>query len=87
MSLIDLEDFKDVLGVGDIYPDAQLESAMESAASQFNGAWIVAGPPSHKNLSISKSIPKISIDNISYYIDSTISAWGECYEILKAMRS
>lgn len=31
MSLIDLEDFKAVLGVGDIYPDATLEGVMESA--------------------------------------------------------
>ena len=37
MSLIDLEDFKDVLGVGDIYPDAQLESAMESAENLILG--------------------------------------------------
>jgi len=37
MALIDLEDFKDVLGVGDIYPDAQLESAMESAANLILG--------------------------------------------------
>lgn len=48
MSLIDLEDFKDVLGVGDIYPDAQLESAMESAENlilgflQFHSASIIA---------------------------------------------
>jgi hypothetical protein len=33
MSLIDLEDFKSVLGVGDIYPDATLEAVMESAES------------------------------------------------------
>ena len=31
MSLIDLEDFKSVLGVGDIYPDATLEGVMDSA--------------------------------------------------------
>lgn len=31
MSLIDLEDFKAVLGVGDIYPDATLEGVMDSA--------------------------------------------------------
>jgi hypothetical protein len=31
MSLIDLEDFKAVLGVGDIYPDETLEGVMESA--------------------------------------------------------
>lgn len=37
MALIDLEDFKDVLGVGDIYPDAQLESAMESAENLILG--------------------------------------------------
>lgn len=37
MSLIDLENFKDVLGVGDIYPDAQLESAMESAENLILG--------------------------------------------------
>jgi hypothetical protein len=48
MSLIDLEDFKDVLGVGDIYPDAQLESAMTSAENiilgflNFHNASIVA---------------------------------------------
>jgi len=65
----------------------KVKAAMESAASHYNGTWIVAGPPSHKNLSISKSIPKNSIDNISSYIDSAISAWGECFEILKAMRS
>jgi hypothetical protein len=39
MSLIDLEDFKDVLGVGDIYPDAQLESAMTSAENIIS--WIL----------------------------------------------
>ena len=65
----------------------KVKSAMESAASQFNGTWIVAGPPSHKNLSLSKNISKKSIDNIASYIDSTISVWGECYEILKAMRA
>ena len=63
----------------------KVKSAMESAASQFNRTWIVAGPPSHKNLSISKNVPKNSIDNLTY-IDYTISAWGECCEILKAMR-
>jgi hypothetical protein len=31
MSLIDLEDFKAVLGVGDIYPDATLEGVIDSA--------------------------------------------------------
>lgn len=31
MSLIDLDDFKAVLGVGDIYPDATLEGVMDSA--------------------------------------------------------
>ena len=65
----------------------KVKSAMESVASQFNGSWIVAGPPSHKNLSLSKNIPKNSVDNIASYIDSTISAWGECFEILNAMRS
>jgi len=64
----------------------KIKSAMESAASHYNGTWIVAGPPSHKNLSISKIIPKNSVDNIVSYIDSTILAWGECCEILKAMR-
>jgi hypothetical protein len=37
MALIDIDDFKDVLGVGDIYPDAQLESAMESAENLILG--------------------------------------------------
>jgi hypothetical protein len=31
MSLIDIDDFKAVLGVGDIYPDETLEGVMESA--------------------------------------------------------
>jgi hypothetical protein len=31
MALIDLEEFKDVLGVGDIYPDATLEEVMAAA--------------------------------------------------------
>lgn len=31
MSLIDIDDFKAVLGVGDIYPDATLEGVMDSA--------------------------------------------------------
>jgi hypothetical protein len=59
---------------------------MESAASHYNGTWIVAGPPSHKNLSLSKNISKNSLDNIASCIDPTISAWGECNEILKAIR-
>lgn len=32
MSLIDIDDFKAVLGVGDIYPDATLESVMDAAS-------------------------------------------------------
>jgi hypothetical protein len=48
MSLIDLDDFKAVLGVGDIYPDATLEGVMESAELvlksflNFHNASIVA---------------------------------------------
>jgi hypothetical protein len=48
MSLIDLEDFKAVLGVGDIYPDETLEGVMDSAELvlksflNFHNASIVA---------------------------------------------
>jgi hypothetical protein len=37
MSLIDLEDFKEILGVGEIYADSLLESAMESAENLILG--------------------------------------------------
>jgi hypothetical protein len=48
MSLIDIDDFKAVLGVGDIYPDETLEGVMESAELvlksflNFHNASIVA---------------------------------------------
>lgn len=48
MALIDLEDFKEILGVGDLYADALLESAMISAENivigflNFHRASIVA---------------------------------------------
>jgi hypothetical protein len=37
MALIDIDDFKEILGVGDIYDDALLESAMESAENLILG--------------------------------------------------
>jgi hypothetical protein len=37
MALIDIDDFKEILGVGDLYDDALLESAMESAESVVLG--------------------------------------------------
>jgi hypothetical protein len=37
MSLIDLEDFREILGVGEIYADSLLESAMESAENLILG--------------------------------------------------
>ena len=40
MSLIDLEDFKEILGVGEIYADALLESAMESAENLILGFFL-----------------------------------------------
>lgn len=48
MALIDIDDFKDVLGVGDLYPDATLQSAMDTAEQtlipflRFNRAGIIA---------------------------------------------
>jgi hypothetical protein len=37
MALIDIDDFKEILGVGDLYDDALLESAMESAENLVKG--------------------------------------------------
>jgi hypothetical protein len=37
MALIDIDDFKEILGVGDLYADSLLESAMESAENLILG--------------------------------------------------
>ena len=58
MALIDIDDFKEVLGVGDLYPDATLQTVMDTAEEtllpflRFNRAGII-------NRSLTNNVAKL----------------------------
>lgn len=64
----------------------KIKCAMENCSHLLPNDWTIAGPPSHKNLSISKSFFKISLDQDTSYIYHTLKAWHECKQLLEYIR-
>jgi len=53
----------------------------------YDKGWVLAGPPTHQNLSLSRNFQKNDLDDISVYIQNTISAWLELEVFLKELKS
>lgn len=53
----------------------------------YDKGWVVAGPPTHQNLSLSRNFQKNDLDDISIYIQNTFSAWTELEVFLKELKS
>lgn len=63
-----------------------ITQALHDHGDQLGADWSIAGPPTHKNLSVSKSFKKKSEDGISACINETIQAWGELEEFLETVK-
>jgi len=63
----------------------KIKSAFEDSTQQSHNEWVLAGPPTHKNLSLSKNIPRNSLDCDSIYIEKSIKAWQECRALIKSI--
>jgi hypothetical protein len=63
----------------------KLKIALENSSHQLSDDWVIAGPPSHSNLSISKIFKKNLLDDVSIYIKNSIKAWHECRALIKSI--
>jgi len=63
----------------------KIKGEMENSRHQLSDGWVITGPPTHKNLSLSKNISRIPIDNESLYIQKSIKAWQECRALIKSI--
>jgi hypothetical protein len=63
----------------------KIKGEMENCRHQLSDGWVIAGPPSHSNLSISKNIPRNPLDELSFYIQHTFKAWQECRALIKSI--
>ena len=63
----------------------KIKGEMENSRHQLSDGWVIAGPPSHRNLSISKIFERNSLDELSLYIEYSIKAWQECQALIKSI--
>jgi hypothetical protein len=63
----------------------KIKIALENSSHQLSDDWVIAGPPSHSNLSISKIFKKNPLDDLSLYIEHSIKAWHECRALIKSI--
>jgi hypothetical protein len=63
----------------------KIKIALENSRQQLSDGWVIAGPPTHKNLSLSKNISRIPLDGSSVYIEYSIKAWQECRALIKSI--
>ena len=63
----------------------KIKSAFEDSIPQSHNEWVLAGPPTHKNLSLSKNILRNSLDCDSLYIEKSIKAWHECRVLIQSI--
>jgi hypothetical protein len=63
-----------------------IKNVFENSRHQLSDGWVIAGPPSHSNFSVSKNISKISLENLPSYIQYTLKAWQECRALIKSIR-
>jgi hypothetical protein len=63
----------------------KIKGEMENSRHQLSDGWVIAGPPSHRNLSISKIFERNSLDELSLYIEYSIKAWQECRALIKSI--
>lgn len=63
----------------------KIKSAFEDSIPQSHNEWVLTGPPTHKNLSLSKNIPRNSLDGISLYTHHTFKAWQECRALIQSI--
>jgi len=63
----------------------KIKNAFENSRHQLSDGWVIAGPPSHRNLSISKIFERNSLDELSLYIEYSIKAWQECQALIKSI--
>ena len=64
----------------------KIKIALENSSQRLSGSWVIAGPPSHNNLSISRNFPKNSLDDLSEYTHHTFKAWQECRALIQSIR-
>jgi hypothetical protein len=58
---------------------------MENSRHQLSDGWVIAGPPSHTNLSISKNILRNPLDELSVYTHHTLKVWQECRTLIQSI--
>ena len=63
----------------------KIKGEMENSRHQLSDGWVITGPPSHRNLSISKIFERNSLDGNSVYIEYSIKAWQECRALIKSI--
>jgi hypothetical protein len=63
----------------------KIKGEMENSGHQLSDGWVITGPPTHKNLSLSKNISRIPLDGSSVYIEYSIKAWQECRALIKSI--
>jgi hypothetical protein len=63
----------------------KIKGEMENSRHQLSDGWVIAGPPSHRNLSISKIFERNSLDGSSVCIEYSIKAWQECRALIKSI--
>jgi hypothetical protein len=63
----------------------KIKNAFENSRHQLSDGWVIAGPPSHSNLSISKIFGRNSLDDLSVYTHHTFKAWHECRALIKSI--
>lgn len=69
-------------------PSALVQAITEACRNSpflYEKGWVVAGPPTNQNLSLSRNFRKNDLDDISVYIQNTISAWSELDIFLKEL--
>jgi hypothetical protein len=63
----------------------KIKGEMENSRHQLSDGWVIAGPPSHRNLSISKIFERNSLEGSSVCIEYSIKAWHECRALIKSI--
>ena len=63
----------------------KIKIALENSSQRLSGNWVIAGPPSHNNLSISRNFARNSLDSSSEYTQNTIKAWQECRALIQSI--
>jgi len=63
----------------------KIKIALENSSQRLSGNWVIAGPPSHNNLSISRNFARNSLDEPSFFTHHTFNAWQECRALIQSI--